>query len=311
MNSSHRFERLVGFYPATWRERYGDELATLLEDTYGEARVPPRQRASLLRGALVEHAHASGFSRGAGPAARVRAGALLVLYAWAVFMVTGSAFAKYLEHWDLATPVGARWLPTAAVTAAMCAGVVAVALVVMGALALAVPVARSVRAEGWGTLGHSMRAAAVLVTVALLATGAVILFAHSQTAAERNGGSGIYTAVGGAWGVILLAALATCTCAAVAAAGRVELRNALLRAEGTFALGVFLCMVVVLAGTATWWCAIALYAPRFLESSLGPIGTWGSVVPPVMVGITAAMLVALVAAAAGAWRIIGALRVAG
>lgn len=311
MSAPDRFTRLVARYPVSWRERYGDELEALLEDTYGDGPVPLGQRLSLLRGAWVEHVRASGFSSDATRAERVRGGALVVLCAWAVFMASGSAFAKYLEHWDLATPAGARWLPATAITVVTCAAIVAVALVATGAMALAVPVARSVRAEGWGMLGRAMRVALLLVAVALVAGVAVIFTAHGQTAAERNGGSWIYLSAGGAWGVLLLAALAACTRAAVVAAGRIELRGAILRVEAASALGVFLCMAVVLAGTATWWATIALHAPRFLETSLGPVGTWGSVVPPVMVGITAAMSVALLAAAAGAARVLGALRSAG
>ncbi len=310
MSRSGRFIRLVRYYPASWRGRYGDELEALLEDTYGDRPIPLRQRASLLRAALVEHARASGLSPDASRSARVRAGSLLVLCAWAVFMVAGAAFAKYLEHWDLAIAGGARRIPADAVTAVTWAGVLAVALVATGALALAVPVARSVRSEGWGTLGRMVRAAVILVAIALVATGAVILFAHSRTVTARSGGGWIDLGVGGAWVITLLGALGACTRAAVAAAGRVELRGALLRAEVTSALGVFVCMVVVLVGTATWWACVALHAPRFLHTSLGPLRMWGSVAPPVMVGITGAMLAALLAAAAGVWRILGALRAA-
>ncbi len=311
MGAPGRFDHLVGRYPASWRARYGGELAALLEDTYGDGSVPLRQRLSLLRAALTEHARASGFAPGAVPAQRARTGALVVLCAWSFFMVSGSVFAKYVEHWDLATPVNERWLPDHAVTAVIYAATLGGALVALGALALALPVARSVRAEGWGRLGRAMRDTAVLVMVALLTSGAVILFAHSQASAERNGGAWIFSVAGAVWGMTLLAALVACTRAAVVAALRIELRGALLRAEAVSALGVFLCMGVVLAGTTTWWVATALHAPRFLQSSLGPLGTWGSVVPPVMVGITAAMLVAVLTAGIGAWRVVGALRSSG
>jgi len=36
MSTPGRCDRLVGLYPTGWRERYGDELTALLEDTYGE-----------------------------------------------------------------------------------------------------------------------------------------------------------------------------------------------------------------------------------------------------------------------------------
>lgn len=306
MSAARRFDRLVKCYPPSWQARYGDELTALLEDINSDASLSIGKRLSVVRGGLVERVRASGFSREADSAAQVRAGALLVLCAWAAFMVAGSAFAKYLEHWDLATPASARWLPADAVTAVTCAAAVAVGLVALGALTLVRPVARAVRAHGWGRLGRATALAALLVATALAATGGLVLLAHSQTGAERNGGSVLYTAAGGIWACIVLSALFASTRAAVVAAGRVELRGALRALESICALGVFLCMAVVLAGTVTWWAVVAERAPGFLGTSLGPLGTWGSVAPPAMIGITALMLVALVAAGAGASRIVGA-----
>jgi hypothetical protein len=310
MHAPNRFDRIVRRYPRQWRARYGEELTALLEDTYGSGPVPLRQRVSLVRGAFVEHLRGSAFTPGPRRESRVRSGALIVLCGWAVFMVAGSAFAKYFEHWDLATPAAARRVPADAITILTFAAVIAVTLIALGAVAVVGPVARAIRSQGWGDLGRAMLVAGSLLVLAAVATGGAVLLAHSQTSTERNA-SWVDTAVGGIWGLVLLAALAGCTWAAVAAASRIELRGALVRLEATCAIGVFVCMAVGLAGTVTWWVAIARHSPRFLENALGPVGTWGSVAPPVMIGIALVMFAAMLTAAAGVWRIVGAGRAQG
>ncbi len=53
--------RLLGLYPAAWRERYGDELVALLEDH----RTTPSDHIDLIRGALDARLHPQ--VRGAAP----------------------------------------------------------------------------------------------------------------------------------------------------------------------------------------------------------------------------------------------------
>ena len=61
---------LIRLYPSEWRERYGDELALLLED-----RPPgPYDSLDLLLGAVDAHLHAVG-ARGAAPTSRRRCSA--------------------------------------------------------------------------------------------------------------------------------------------------------------------------------------------------------------------------------------------
>jgi hypothetical protein len=46
--------RILRWYPAAWRRRYGQELIAMLEDTYGNDNVPPRARIALFRSGLIE-----------------------------------------------------------------------------------------------------------------------------------------------------------------------------------------------------------------------------------------------------------------
>jgi hypothetical protein len=45
---------ILRWYPAAWRRRYGEELMAMLDDTYGDGKLPRRARMSLLRSGLAE-----------------------------------------------------------------------------------------------------------------------------------------------------------------------------------------------------------------------------------------------------------------
>jgi hypothetical protein len=48
------------WYPRAWRERYGEELLALIQDTLDEGRPTWRLRLSVARGGLRERAHQAG-----------------------------------------------------------------------------------------------------------------------------------------------------------------------------------------------------------------------------------------------------------
>jgi hypothetical protein len=45
---------ILRWYPPAWRRRYGEELIAMLDDTYGNDKLPPRVRISLFRSGLTE-----------------------------------------------------------------------------------------------------------------------------------------------------------------------------------------------------------------------------------------------------------------
>ena len=67
----------------------------------GEAPLPWRTRIDLVRAGLRERARGLGFGGQGVPAGeRARAGALLVLCAWAIFLVGGAILQRFAENWQ-------------------------------------------------------------------------------------------------------------------------------------------------------------------------------------------------------------------
>lgn len=86
-------KRLLSLYPEAWRDRYGEEMSALLDQT------PPSIAATLdlLRGALTAHRRPLASTV---PAARARGTIAHVLGCFIVFCVLGSGFAKTTENYD-------------------------------------------------------------------------------------------------------------------------------------------------------------------------------------------------------------------
>ena len=52
--------RLLRWYPRAWRERYGEELLVLIQDTLDEGRPTWRLRLGVIWGGLRERVHQAG-----------------------------------------------------------------------------------------------------------------------------------------------------------------------------------------------------------------------------------------------------------
>src|ERR1035437_845878 len=111
MNRSRGFERLLRWYPPQWRDRYRREMVALLEDTYGSRRVLWRIRVSLMRNGSLERVRGVGWAGDiASSYERMKTGSTLIVSCWSLFVVAGAIFAKFSEHWGVATPVVGRRL---------------------------------------------------------------------------------------------------------------------------------------------------------------------------------------------------------
>ncbi len=53
-----RDPQILHWYPSAWRRRYGQELAALLQDTYGDQPLPLRCRLSLIHSGTRERVRA-------------------------------------------------------------------------------------------------------------------------------------------------------------------------------------------------------------------------------------------------------------
>lgn len=296
--------RLLRWYPPAWRERYGEDLLAYLEDEFGSGRPPLRARLSLLAGGARERARGFGLVGDSAPAPqRVRAGALVVLWAWTAFVVGGSAFAKGSEHFDSVLPPAGHRVPDLAYTLLQATSSSAAALVLAGAL-LAVPaVARYLRSGGWAALrGHVLRAAASTVATVAVAVP-LSVWAHHLSAHDRNGGLPGYTVLFLTFGALFALTLGLWTATAVAAARRVSLTRTVFVAEAALAVAVAASMAVMVAATAVWWAAITSDQGSLVAAA--GRGSAASPLQPVLALAAALMLVAASFGAAGVVRIVG------
>ena len=259
--SASRSTRWIRWYPAAWRERYGEELLALVEDSYGTDGPPLRVRLGLRRSGAVQHLREATLVDPVDRSDQVRSGALLVLCAWAMFIIAGAAFAKFSEQWDVSVSSGAHGLPTAAYDAVQWAGSAGTAIVAVAAL-IAIPgVVRLVRAGGFGPVRAPMRRAVIAAAITAATTLGVVVWAHHLSAHDRNGGSWAYVALGTVWALMICTSIVLCTAAVVAAASRIEVSDRTWRVYRVLAVGLALAMVTIAAGTIAWWASLASRAP--------------------------------------------------
>jgi hypothetical protein len=268
MSASRTTDRLLRLYPRAWRERYGEELADVIVATSGD-HVPWRVRLDVVRSGARERLRSSGLSGDGAPRERVRGGALLVLCAWALFVLAGGAVQKISEHWQDTVAPADRALPQAAfavlVGAAVCGG-----LLVLAGIAATLPSLSTLRRA---PMRRVVLPAAALTAVALAATVALVVWAHGLTPAQRDGHDAGYAAAFLAWAVLCAACLLAWTGAAVSIARRVELRAPVLRLEARLAVGVTVAMGVMTAATVVWWAALGDHGGALVAAAVMLVAT--------------------------------------
>ncbi len=289
-----RFDRELRWYPKEWRERYGDELSVLLEDTYPGGSVPLRTRMSLIRAGTVERFRGARTVLGEHSLDGVRSGSLLVLCAWALFIVAGAGFAKFAEHWDMATPPGDRRVPDAAYGTVQWASFIGT-FIVLTAAALCLPaLGRLVRSGGWFRIRRPVLGAGLVTSATVLVGVGVAIWAHRLGSRGSNGGAWPFHVVGVVWVLMICFSIAVLAAASVSVVRQLDLDHRIVRLQGSLAVLMAAVMAAITGGMIAWWVAMARVAPGFLGS--GPFGSPGSLVPPAML-VAGAMMVAGLAAA--------------
>jgi hypothetical protein len=269
-----RFERLVRWYPSQWRARYGRELVALLEDTYGQRRIPLSDRFGIVRTGLAEQRREIGFGGTEETSAgRMRSGSLVVLCGWTVLLVAGASFAKMTEHWAGATPQGDRRLPTLAFDSLQVAAGVGIATVLVAAVIALPSVVTFLREGGWARVRRPVTRALIVSSSTTLLTVTTVL-THPAGQAFRGGG---VHAFGIFWALCVVASIGACALATVAVAGHLRLSAQMLRREGLLAVLLSLAILAIVGGALVWSVSIANSAPRLLwGSGSGLFGVPGS-----------------------------------
>ena len=252
--------RSLRWFPRAWRARYGAELRALLEQVDASERSSRTTRFDLARAGLRERLRI--LAPGPlPPEEKAREGALLVLYAWMLFVVGGFALEKLSEHWQAVTPLTEQSLPARAFCVLYGAAGAGSVLVVIG-VAVSLPALFDLLRRGGSIeIGRPVIRALVLSALALGLTIGLSRWAHSLTAAQRNGSDGVYTAAFGAWFLFGVSCLFAWAVAAASVARRLELAPSALRLESLLAVGVGISMLVMTSAAMVWWAAVANVAP--------------------------------------------------
>lgn len=299
MSAARTSARLLRLYPSRWRERYGEELEGLIVEASGGGHVPWRTRLDVAISGVRERKRAASLG-GGSPADRLRGGALLVLCAWALFVVGGMIVGKLSEHWQDAVPAGSGGVAGTAFAVLLGCASLASALVLAGA-ACAVPAfVRFLRRGGWSQIRASALGSLAVTAVVVAATAGLALWAGGLDAHQREGGDAAYAIAFVAWALLVCATFAAWTALAVRIAGLVELPPAVLRLEAWLSAAVATTMAAIGAATIVWWASLADAAPGFLAGGSARGG--GSTLAPQLLVAVAAMVLATLVGARGAWR---------
>jgi hypothetical protein len=294
--------RLLRWYPAAWRDRYGDELVALIEDMSDGHPVSRRTRATIAWAGMCEHGHQVGvLGRTRNPWERLRAGALVVLCAWSAFVIAGASFQKMAEHFPPVLAAGPRNAATIPYDVLQTLATVGACLVILGAVVALPAFVRLLRAGGWAGIRRPVGRAVAATVVVGLAVVPLALWAQHLTPGQRNGRDVVYSLAFVAWGLGAAGVVALWTAAVVTTVRRLSLAPAALLVEALLAGALATAMIVMTLAAAAWWAVVATYAPWFLHGTAP--GTPGSAFNLQAVTTVALMAVAAAVALFGMARL--------
>lgn len=292
MSVDRSAERLLQWYPARWRARYGEELAELIVNMSDGRRLSWRLRADVAAAGARERLRVKNVGD-------PRSGGRIVLWAWAIFILAGMIVAKTTEHWQSAIQ-GGHPVASAAFLALIVLAAVTAVLVLAG-IALTVPsLVAFLRSGGWTAIRRSILTAAALTVVLVVATAALAAWAHGLTPRARNGHDGLYGAAFLTWVALAAGTLLAWTRAATVTADRLDLSPTTLQLHAHLTTAITATMSLMTLATVAWWVAVAVVAPGALT---GPPATpHASPIVPALVLAAILMMLATGVAALGARR---------
>jgi hypothetical protein len=294
--------RLLKWYPPAWRARYGDEFVAFVDDTLAGERPTAGFVFSIALGAVRERGHESGLvGTRQAPTVQSRAGALLVLCAWSVFMFAGASFSKLSEHSAQAMPAGSGSLANVGFVIVAFSGALGMIVVLVGAGVALPSFVNFLRSGGWQVARQRVRLALALTALVLAVIVPLTLWAHHLTSLQRNGGDGPYSAAFVAWAILIALTLVSWDRVIVQCVAKMDLSPRILRVEARLAVVVSFLMVAITVGAACWWADVAGNAPWFLQGASD--GSSSSPFTPNLIITLALMVGASGAGAIGVSRI--------
>jgi hypothetical protein len=285
------FVRVVlGLYPPRWRDRYGEEFASLLTEMAAASSWPARAGliADAASGALDARLNSPG-SRNMPD--RIRGSIAVAACAVVVFTIAGAGFQKMTEDPVFRAAADKHAAIAASFSILRAAAIVAAVTVLASALPLAWRVIRKAAATRQADLIRPLLIppAAVICWLAIVVITARV-YRHPQVHSAAN----IATAAAIA---LLGAATATaCAWAAVAILRRADLPPRLLRPQVVPMAVLSVCMAVVTGADISWGLAVRAADAALFHSDNGLVAT---PMPPSWAGgVVVLAAVTLVTAAA-------------
>jgi hypothetical protein len=292
---------VLSLYPRRWRDRYGDEFASLLLDM--TIATPWRARAGLIAdaasGALDARLNALG---GSNMPDRIRRSMATVACAVVVFTIAGAGFQKMTEYPDFQAAAHQHAAIGASFNILRAAAILAGVAVLAGALPIAWSVIRqAVTARRPDLIWPLVIAPAAVIGWLVITVTIAKLFRHSQVHSAVNIAAVAVIALLG------VAAAAACGWAAVAILRRADLPSRLLRTEVAPMALLTVCMAVVTGADITWGLALAAADSSLFHSDNGLVST---AMPPSWAGGVVVLLAVTVVTAAATLRAAQTLRTA-
>jgi hypothetical protein len=296
-----------------WRAKYGQGMAALLDDTYGNGKIPAKAKISIIKTGVAERARETGLIGDTASSLDCqRAGSLLVLCGWAGFMLASALFAKFTDNWGASNSSGDRSLLRVMYGTVQWGGAAGALVVLIAALIVLPSLIRMFRSGDWTSLRRPVMQALCAGTVFVAGTAGLILWAHHLPYRDRNGGLVSYEIFVACWSVAVGVCVAVGTSAAVSITQRLELSRRKVQSLSTMAMALTLSMVAILAAMIIWWRIEASHAPAFMRSGIGNgFIITSSTFPPALVVASILMLIGLAAAISGTLRVAHARRAGG
>lgn len=243
---------LLRWYPRTWRERYGEELLALIQDTVEDGGPTWRLRLGVAWGGLRERVHQA---QRAGKAAAKRASSK-----WLMIVVTGLVLDSL--PWNLKAPLppARAWQKAAAFDALV--GLIAFTgfVVLAGGLVAAPAFVAFLRERGWSKIRRRVAWAAGATLPAGAGLAGLVLGQRSMSAAQLSR-SWAYAGGVVATTVALVAALGLWASAAAATAKHLKLADRARAAQPLLASVTLTAASAIVPANIIWLAAIQSSLP--------------------------------------------------
>jgi hypothetical protein len=249
---------LLRWYPRAWRERYGDELLALIQDTVDEGRPTWRLRLGVIWGGLRER------GRQAGRVVKAAVKWQTSPNPSGTIVVAGMVFALLPANL-MTSPSPARGWQVAAFDALLAAVALTGVVVVADGLAALPALVRFLRAGGWPKIRRRIAWAAGATVVAGGALAGLILISGSRSPTQLDA-SWAYLVGFLATGATVAVAIVLWAIAAAATARNLTLM-ARVRAVQLVLTAVAAIMVTVMLAALDFWWSVT-QAPPWLVGSL-------------------------------------------